>query len=49
MGSDGDGKWVIDLIDGEIALAPDQIVAFDVQFRPITKVRIEHIALDPAR
>ena len=34
-GSDGDKKWVIDLIDAEFDLPPDQIKEFQVQFRPI--------------
>jgi RNA polymerase sigma factor (sigma-70 family) len=45
--SDGDKKWVIDLIDGEFDLAPDQIKEFQVQFRPIEQTLIKDIALNP--
>ena len=46
-GSDGDPKWVIDIIDGEFELPPDQIKEFQVQFRPIELVDIKGIALRP--
>jgi RNA polymerase sigma factor (sigma-70 family) len=46
-GSDGDEKWVIDLIDGEFALAPDQITKYEVQFRPFEIVEIKDVALNP--
>ncbi len=44
-GSDGDPRWVIDIIDGEFELPPDQIKEFQVQFRPIELVDIKGIAL----
>ena len=46
-GSDGDPKWVIDIIDGEFPLPPDQIKEFQVQFRPIEIIEIKGIALQP--
>jgi RNA polymerase sigma factor (sigma-70 family) len=46
-GSDGDPRWVIDIIDGEFDLPPDQINEFQVQFRPIELVDIKGIALQP--
>lgn len=48
-GSDGDKRWVIDLIDGEFPLPPERIREYQVQFRPIEEVEIKDIALDPAR
>jgi RNA polymerase sigma factor (sigma-70 family) len=47
-GSDGDPRWVIDIIDGEFDLPPDQIKEFQVQFRPIELVDIKGIALRPS-
>ena len=46
-GSDGDKRWVIDLIDGEFDLPLEQITEFQVQFRPFTESLIKDIALDP--
>jgi len=46
-GSDGDEKWVIDLIDAEFPLPPDQIREFRVQFRPFEDVTIKGVALHP--
>ncbi len=46
-GSDGDKKWVVDLIDAEFDLAPDQIKEYQVQFRPIELAEIKDIALHP--
>ncbi len=46
-GSDGDKRWVIDLIDGEFDLPPDQIDQYLVQFRPITVAEIRGIVLHP--
>jgi hypothetical protein len=46
-GSDGDMKWVIDLIDAEFLLAPDQIKEYQVQFRPFELAEIKDIALNP--
>jgi RNA polymerase sigma factor (sigma-70 family) len=46
-GSDGDKKWVIDIIDAEFDLPPDQIKEFQVQFRPIEESLIKDIALNP--
>ena len=46
-GSDGDPKWVIDIIDGEFDLPPDQIQEYQVQFRPFELAEIDHIALNP--
>ncbi len=48
-GSDGDQKWVIDLIDAEFSLPPEQIREYQVQFRPIEATEIKDIALSPAR
>jgi len=45
-GSDGDPKWVIDIIDGEFALPPDQIQEYQVQFRPFELAEIKDIALN---
>ena len=47
-GSDGDKRWVIDLIDAEFPLPPDQIREYQVQFRPIEEAEIKDIALNPA-
>jgi hypothetical protein len=47
IGSDGDKKGVIDLIDAEIALPPEQIREFQVQFRPFEEAEIKDIALNP--
>ncbi len=46
-GSDGDKRWVIDLIDGEFPLAPEQIKEYLVQFRPFEVAEIKGIALNP--
>ncbi len=46
-GSDGDPRWVIDLIDGEFPLPPDQIKEYQVQFRPFEIAEIHGIALNP--
>ena len=46
-GSDGDKKWVIDMIDAEFALPPDQIKEYQVQFRPFELAEIKDIALIP--
>ncbi len=46
-GSDGDKRWVIDLIDAEFTLPLEQIREFQVQFRPIEQVEIRGIALNP--
>jgi RNA polymerase sigma factor (sigma-70 family) len=46
-GSDGDPKWVIDIIDAEFALPPDQIKEYQVQFRPFELAEIRDIALKP--
>jgi hypothetical protein len=46
-GSDGDEKWVIDLIDAELPLAPDQIKEYQVQFRPFELAEIKEIAANP--
>ena len=46
-GSDGDDKWVIDLIDGEFPLPPEQIKEYQVQFRPFEPAAIKGIALNP--
>lgn len=48
MGSDGDPKWQIDLIDAEFALPRDQIREFQVQFRPIDEAVIDAIPLHPS-
>jgi RNA polymerase sigma factor (sigma-70 family) len=47
VGSDGDKKWVIDLIDAEFSLPPEQIKEYQVQFRPIEEAEIGAIALNP--
>ncbi len=47
VGSDGDKKWAIDLIDGEFDLPPDQIREYQVQFRPFEEAEIKDIALNP--
>ena len=47
IGSDGDKKWVIDLIDAEFSLPPDQIREYQVQFRPFEEAEIKDIALNP--
>jgi RNA polymerase sigma factor (sigma-70 family) len=47
MGSDGDPKWVLDLIDCEFPLPPDRIKEFQVQFRPYEEAEIRGIALKP--
>jgi len=46
-GSDGDQRWVIDLIDAEFDVPLEQIKEFQVQFRPFKEVLIKKIALDP--
>ena len=46
-GSDGDKKWVIDIIDAEFDLPPDQIKEYQVQFRPFELAEIKDIALNP--
>jgi RNA polymerase sigma factor (sigma-70 family) len=46
-GSDGDKKWVIDIIDAEFPLPPDQIKDYQVQFRPFELAEIKDIALNP--
>ena len=48
VGSDGDKKWVIDLIDAEFSLPPEQIKEYQVQFRPIEVAEIGAIALNPS-
>jgi RNA polymerase sigma factor (sigma-70 family) len=45
--SDGDKKWVVDLIDAEFDLPPDQIKQYLVQFRPIAETLIKDVALNP--
>jgi hypothetical protein len=47
MGSDGDPRWVLDLIDAEFDLPRDQIQEFRVQFRPYEETEITGIALEP--
>jgi hypothetical protein len=47
LGSDGDKKWVVDLIDAEFSLPPDQIREYQVQFRPVEEAEIKNIALNP--
>ena len=47
LGSDGDKRWVIDLIDAEFSLPPEQIREYQVQFRPIEEAEIGAIALNP--
>jgi RNA polymerase sigma factor (sigma-70 family) len=47
VGSDGDKKWVIDLIDADFSLPPEQIEEYQVQFRPIVEAEIGAIALNP--
>lgn len=47
MGSDGDPRWVVDLIDAEFKLAPEVIKEYQVQFRPYEEKEIAGIALDP--
>ena len=49
IGSDGDPRWVIDLIDAEFDVPPDRIKEFQVQFRPYEETEIKGIALDPRR
>ncbi len=46
-GSDGDKKWVIDIIDAELPLPPDEIKEYQVQFRPFELAEIKGIALNP--
>jgi hypothetical protein len=46
-GSDGDPRWVVDLIDAEFPLPPDQIKEYQVQFRPFELAEIPGIALNP--
>jgi RNA polymerase sigma factor (sigma-70 family) len=46
-GSDGDPKWVVDLIDAEFPVPPDSIQEYQVQFRPIELAEIQGIALNP--
>ena len=46
-GSDGDPRWVVDLIDAEFPLPPDQIQEYQVQFRPFEQAEIKEIALNP--
>ncbi len=47
VGSDGNKKWLLDLIDAEFDLPPDQIQEYQVQFRPIELAEIRGIALHP--
>jgi RNA polymerase sigma factor (sigma-70 family) len=47
LGSDGDPKWMLDLIDCEFPLPPDRIKEFQVQFRPYEEAEIRGIALKP--
>jgi RNA polymerase sigma factor (sigma-70 family) len=47
MGSDGDPKWVLDLIDAAFPLPPDRIKEFQVQFRPYEEAEISGVALKP--
>jgi hypothetical protein len=47
VGSDGDPRWVIDLIDAEIPLPPDQIREYQVQLRPFERAEIRGVALNP--
>ncbi len=47
MGSDGDPRWVVDLIDAEFHLPPEVIQEYQVQFRPYEEKTIAGIALDP--
>ena len=47
MGSDGDPRWVVDLIDAEFDLTPERIREYQVQFRPYEEKEILGIALDP--
>jgi hypothetical protein len=47
VGSDGDPQWMLDLIDAEFDLPPDQIREYQVQFRPIEVAAIKDIALHP--
>jgi hypothetical protein len=46
-GSDGDPSRVLDLIDAEFPLPPDQIKEYHVQFRPFEQTEIKDIALNP--
>ena len=46
-GSDGDQRWVIDLIDAEFDVPLEQIKEFQIQFRPFKEVLIKKISLDP--
>ena len=47
-GSDGDPRWVLDLIDAEFdLLPPERIKEYQVQFRPYEEVEIKGIALKP--
>ena len=45
--SDGDKKSMIDIIDAEFPLPPDQIKEYQVQFRPFEIAEIKGIALNP--
>ncbi len=47
VGSDGDSKWVVDLIDAEFSLPVEDIREFRVQFRPFDRATIQGIALEP--
>ncbi|QEH38762.1 ECF RNA polymerase sigma factor SigE [Aquisphaera giovannonii] len=47
MGPDGDPKWVIDLIDAEIPLPPDQIREYQVRLRPFEQAELRGIAPHP--
>jgi hypothetical protein len=46
-GSDGDPRWVLDIIDAEFNLPPERIKVFHVQFRPYEEKEIPSIALNP--
>jgi RNA polymerase sigma factor (sigma-70 family) len=46
-GSDGDPRWVLDIIDAEFSLPPEQIKEFHVQFRPYEEKEIPGVALHP--
>jgi RNA polymerase sigma factor (sigma-70 family) len=47
VGSDGDKRWVIDLIDGEFDVPTDRIREYQVQFRPFEAAEIKNIPLNP--
>ena len=46
-GSSGDKSIVVDQIDAEFPLPPEQIKEFQVQFRPFQEAQIKNIALNP--